>query len=84
MLKADPYANFAELRPNNASVVWDIGKYQWQDQEWMKKRAVSDSKDKPFNIYEVHLVPGSAGSQRKTKMEIISSAQSSAITGNWL
>ena len=55
MLKADPYANFAELRPNNASVVWDIGKYQWQDQEWMKKRAVSDSKDKPFNIYEVHL-----------------------------
>ena len=26
-LKADPYANYAELRPNTASVVWDIGKY---------------------------------------------------------
>ena len=25
MLKADPYANYAELRPNNASIVWDIG-----------------------------------------------------------
>ena len=55
MLKCDPYANYAELRPNNASIVWDIGNYQWKDQEWMKKRADSDTKDKPFNIYEVHL-----------------------------
>lgn len=55
MLKCDPYANYAELRPNNASIVWDIGNYQWKDQEWMKKRAASDTKDKPFNIYEVHL-----------------------------
>ena len=55
MLKCDPYANYAELRPNNASIVWDIGTYQWKDQEWMKKRAASDTKDKPFNIYEVHL-----------------------------
>ncbi len=54
MLKCDPYANYAELRPNNASIVWDIGNYQWKDQEWMK-RAASDTKDKPFNIYEVHL-----------------------------
>ena len=28
MLKADPYGNYAELRPNNASVVWDINQYQ--------------------------------------------------------
>ena len=55
MLKCDPYANYAELRPNNASIVWDIGNYQWKDQEWIKKRAASDTKDKPFNIYEVHL-----------------------------
>ena len=33
MLKCDPYANYAELRPNNASIVWDIGTYQWKDQE---------------------------------------------------
>ncbi len=55
ILKADPYGNYAELRPNTASVVWDIGKYQWNDGEWMKNRAKTDSKDKPMAIYEVHL-----------------------------
>ena len=55
MLKADPYANYAELRPNTASVIWDINRYQWQDKAWMEKRAKTDTKDKPMNIYEVHL-----------------------------
>ena len=55
MLKADPYGNYSELRPNNASVVWDINQYQWNDREWMDKRAKTDTKDKPLNIYEVHL-----------------------------
>ena len=55
MLKADPYGNYAELRPNNASVVWDINQYQWNDRAWMDKRAKTGTKDRPFNIYEVHL-----------------------------
>lgn len=55
MLKADPYANYAELRPNNASVVWDIGKFQWSDDAWMKEREKADSKTKPVSIYEMHL-----------------------------
>ena len=55
MLKADPYANYAELRPNNASIVWDIDKYKWNDKSWMDQRAKTDTKDKPMNIYEVHL-----------------------------
>lgn len=55
MLKADPYANYAELRPNNASVVWDITGYEWQDHEWMKRRAQVNAKDSPISIYEVHL-----------------------------
>lgn len=55
MMKADPYGNYAELRPNNASIVWNINNYQWKDKKWMDKRAASDTKDKPFNIYEVHL-----------------------------
>lgn len=54
-LKSDPYANYCELRPDNASVVWDINQYSWSDQEWMKKRAGSDSKQSPMSIYEVHL-----------------------------
>ncbi len=55
MLKADPYANYAELRPNNASVVWDIGKFAWTDSQWMDERKKGDSKTKPMAIYEMHL-----------------------------
>lgn len=55
VLKADPYGNYSELRPNNASVVWDLDSYQWNDGEWMARRAGRDTKDRPFNIYELHL-----------------------------
>ncbi len=51
-LKSDPYANYCELRPANASVIWDINQYSWEDQEWMKKRAGSDSKQSPMSIYD--------------------------------
>lgn len=54
-LKADPYANYAELRPNTASVVWDLNEYQWNDGEWMDKRAKTDTKTAPMSVYEVHL-----------------------------
>ena len=54
-LKADPYANYAELRPNTASIVWDLDEYKWNDQDWMKKRAALDTKTAPMSIYEVHL-----------------------------
>lgn len=54
-LKADPYANYAELRPHTASVVWDLNGYKWKDQEWTKRRAQINSKEQPMSIYEVHL-----------------------------
>lgn len=54
-LKADPYANFAELRPHTASIVWDINRYEWSDKEWMTKRAKASVKELPTSIYEVHL-----------------------------
>ncbi|MDO4294982.1 MAG: 1,4-alpha-glucan branching protein GlgB [bacterium] len=56
-LKSDPYANYAELRPNTASVVWDINQYVWKDQKWMTERAkgAKTQKEKPMSIYEVHL-----------------------------
>ena len=54
-LKSDPYANAAQLRPNNASVVFDLGKYEWQDENWMKKRGVAQSNKAPISVYEVHL-----------------------------
>ena len=55
--KADPYAQQMELRPNTASVVHYPKAYHWGDDEWVKKRAVTQAADKPMNIYEVH--PGS-------------------------
>ena len=55
MLKADPYANYAELRPDTASVVWDLGRYKWSDKEWMDRRAKTDTKTAPMLVYEVHL-----------------------------
>jgi len=55
MLKADPYGTYAELRPNNASIVWDVNGYPWSDQEWMKNRKKDHGKDKPMSVYEVHL-----------------------------
>ncbi len=55
MLKSDPYASWAELRPATASVVWDGSRYTWNDREWMASRAEGNAKEKPMAIYEVHL-----------------------------
>lgn len=54
ILKSDPYGNYAELRPNTASVVWDIESFTWSDEKWMAERPKA-AKDKPLSIYEVHL-----------------------------
>jgi 1,4-alpha-glucan branching enzyme len=52
--KADPYAFCAEVPPRTASVVWDL-KYEWGDEEWMRRRARANSLDRPWAIYEMHL-----------------------------
>ena len=54
-IKADPYAFYAEKPPKTASRVYDLDNYEWNDREWMKKRAAESTFDKPVNIYEVHL-----------------------------
>ncbi len=54
-LKLDPYAYQAELRPQNAAVVYDIDKYKWSDSEWMESRKKWKWLESPMNIYEVHL-----------------------------
>lgn len=53
--KADPYGNYAELRPSTASLVADTNSYTWDDNKWMKKRDTQDTFNKPISIYEVHL-----------------------------
>ena len=54
LLKADPYAFFSELRPNTASVVFELRGYEWRDQQWQDKKAVTALYDKPVLIYEMH------------------------------
>ena len=54
VLKADPVAFRDEIRPNTASVVYDIPRYRWNDEKWLKKRENEPIYDKPMNIYEVH------------------------------
>lgn len=51
--KADPMAFAAEQYPSNASLVYDHGQYQWQDQAW-QARDVSPY-HQPMSIYELHL-----------------------------
>ena len=55
LFKADPYANFAEVRPATASRVADLNKMKWTDEKWIQKRAKTDWKSAPISIYEVHL-----------------------------
>ena len=55
--KADPFAFASQLRPNTASVIWDINGYKWRDGVYMARRAVVEHHNAPMNIYEVH--PGS-------------------------
>jgi len=53
--KSDPYSFYNEVRPNNASVVVDLDTYNWNDKEWMEKRAETNPLTSPMSIYEVHL-----------------------------
>lgn len=55
IFKADPFANYAELRPGNASRVADISHLEWSDKEWLDARKEWDSRENPLSIYEVHL-----------------------------
>jgi 1,4-alpha-glucan branching enzyme len=54
-VKSDPYSFAAELRPQTASIVWNIDHYSWGDEEWMRTRASRNIRQEPMAIYEVHL-----------------------------
>lgn len=64
LLKADPYAFWAEKKPATASRLCDLRSYNWQDQEWQEKKGKRNHFEEPMLIYEVHL-----GSWRKPGTE---------------
>jgi 1,4-alpha-glucan branching enzyme len=55
LVKADPYGFAMEVRPNTASVVWDLDRYRWGDAAWLESHRRRTSGDVPISIYEVHL-----------------------------
>lgn len=52
--KADPFAFYAEIAPNTASIIWDHD-YKWNDKAWLQQRKKDASKPKPYSVYEVHM-----------------------------
>ena len=65
--KADPYGFCTEVRPQTASVVWNVNNYQWSDADWMNERPQQNWWSQPISVYEVHLGswkrnPGEGGS----------------------
>lgn len=61
LYKADPYATYAEVRPNTASRIYDRDEsFAWTDGKWIEKQTKKNVYKSPVNIYEVH-----AGSWRR-------------------
>ena len=55
LYKADPFANYAEMRPGTASKVTDISKIKWSDSKWIENRKTWDHTKEPMSIYEAHI-----------------------------
>ena len=50
---SDPYGFYMELRPNSASIIYDIDSYEFSDEEFINRN--SNIYDEKLNIYEMHL-----------------------------
>ena len=55
LYKADPFANYAEMRLGTASITTDLSRIRWSDSVWMEERAKKDMNKEPMAIYECHI-----------------------------
>ena len=55
LYKADPYGNYAQLRPDNASIVTDLSDFKWTDSVWQTEKQTKDVLKQPMAIYECHI-----------------------------
>ncbi len=55
-LKSDPYGQYYEAPPHNASITWDVDSdgYKWEDKKWIDKRKTTDWTRETMSVYEVH------------------------------
>lgn len=57
LYKADPFANYAEMRPGTASITADLSGFKWTDNAWVKERDTKDMNKEPpqfMNVISVH------------------------------
>jgi 1,4-alpha-glucan branching enzyme len=54
-LKTDPFAFYAQHGTATGCMVFNLDRYQWADDAWMKQRSERDPYNSPMSIYEVHL-----------------------------
>lgn len=54
-IKSDPVAHYFEMRPNYSSRIFDVDRFVWNDDLWIKQRKKFQKGDTPLNIYELHL-----------------------------
>jgi 1,4-alpha-glucan branching enzyme len=66
MLKADPYANRFQQRPETACVIEGPPGHAWQDSDWLAARREHDWQRAPMSVYEVHLGCATAGCSSTT------------------
>ena len=55
VLKSDPFAFFSQNGLQTASLVFNLDRFQWRDQEWIETRRHRDWLKEPVAVYEVHL-----------------------------
>lgn len=55
IFKSDPFAVYSRTNSENASIIYDINKYKWNDGEYINQRNSRDNLCEPMNIYEMHL-----------------------------
>jgi 1,4-alpha-glucan branching enzyme len=55
LLKSDPFGFFSQHGVQTSSMVYDLDRYQWSDQQWMTERPKKEWHRSAVSIYEVHL-----------------------------
>lgn len=64
LYKSDPLGHYAEIRPKTASIVFDVNRFSWTDEVWMKERIKFREGKVPMNVYELHLGSWQKGPHR--------------------
>jgi 1,4-alpha-glucan branching enzyme len=55
VLKSDPFGFFSQHGKQTSSLVFDLERYEWSDEQWMADRPKKDWHRSAISIYEVHL-----------------------------